>query len=125
MSNTSKYDCRGAEIVQIIEKNSGTVIGKEDKVSEISPDEILKEFYQFVMTLKNTHPEVNDKHTISRLIGERSRKDKTIWQNLRVLKRLFNGGKKASIKMSEHFVESSLWGQGAVSFIDGLMEDPE
>ncbi len=40
----------------------------------------------------------------------------TRWQNFLNLKRLWNGGKKAAVKVGEHFVESNPWGKGAGSF---------
>jgi hypothetical protein len=41
------------------------------------------------------------------------------------LKRLWNGGKKAAVKVGEHFAESSVWGKAAVAFAEGAAEDPK
>ncbi|TAG61986.1 MAG: NACHT domain-containing protein [Oscillatoriales cyanobacterium] len=45
------------------------------------------------------------------------------WQNLISLKRLYNGGKNAAVKVGEHFAESNPWGKGIVAFIEGVSED--
>jgi len=33
------------------------------------------------------------------------------WQNFLNLKRLWNGGKKAAVKVGEHFIELNPWGK--------------
>ena len=45
------------------------------------------------------------------------------WQNLLNVKRLYNGGKKAAVKVSEHFAQENVWGKGAVAFLEGISED--
>ncbi|MEG4580497.1 hypothetical protein QUA71_12905 [Microcoleus sp. MON1_C5] len=45
------------------------------------------------------------------------------WQKLISFKRLYNGGKKAALKVGEHFAESSVWGKAGVGFIEGISED--
>ena len=45
------------------------------------------------------------------------------WQNLLNVKRLYNGGKKAAIKVSEHFAQENVWGKGFVAFLEGVSED--
>ena len=45
------------------------------------------------------------------------------WQNFLNLKRLWNGGKKATFKIGEHFTEESLWGKAAIAFLEGIMEE--
>jgi len=45
------------------------------------------------------------------------------WQNFLNLKRLWNGGKKAAVKVGEHFIESNSWGKGAIAFLEGVSED--
>jgi hypothetical protein len=44
-------------------------------------------------------------------------------QNFMNLKRLWNGGKKAGLKVGEHFAESNVWGKGAIAFLEGVSED--
>jgi len=44
-------------------------------------------------------------------------------QLLSALSNLRNGGKKAAIKVGEHFVESNPWGKGAIAFLEGVSED--
>ncbi len=45
------------------------------------------------------------------------------WQNLLSLKRLYNGSKKAALKVGEHFAEENVWGKGIVAFLEGASED--
>ena len=37
--------------------------------------------------------------------------------------RLWNGSKKAGIKVGEHFAESNVWAKGAIAFLEGVSED--
>jgi hypothetical protein len=39
----------------------------------------------------------------------------TGWQNFLNLKRLWNGSKKAGIKVGEHFAENNVWAKGAIA----------
>jgi hypothetical protein len=32
-------------------------------------------------------------------------------------------GKKAELKVGEHFTEENLWGKGAIAFLEGISED--
>ena len=45
------------------------------------------------------------------------------WQNLLNVKRLYNGGKKATVKVREHFAQENVWGKGFVAFLEGASED--
>ena len=45
------------------------------------------------------------------------------WQNLLNVKRLYNGGKKAAVKVGEHFSQENVWGKGFVAFLEGISED--
>jgi hypothetical protein len=47
------------------------------------------------------------------------------WQNFLNLKRLWNGGKKATFKIGERFTEESFWGKAAIAFLAGVMEESE
>jgi hypothetical protein len=45
------------------------------------------------------------------------------WQDLLNVKRLYNGGKKAALKVGEHFAEQNPWGKGLIAFLEGVSED--
>jgi hypothetical protein len=47
------------------------------------------------------------------------------WQNFLKLKRLWNGAKKAGLKVGEHFAENNPIGKGAVGFLEGVFEEPK
>jgi Tol biopolymer transport system component len=44
-------------------------------------------------------------------------------QNFLSLKRLWNGSKKATLKIGEHFTKENLWGKAAIAFLEGISED--
>jgi hypothetical protein len=39
------------------------------------------------------------------------------------VKRLYNGGKKAALKVGEHFAEENIWGKGLIAFLEGVSEN--
>lgn len=45
------------------------------------------------------------------------------WQNLLNVKRLYNGSKKAAVKVGEYFTQENPWGKGFVAFLEGVSED--
>jgi uncharacterized coiled-coil DUF342 family protein len=47
------------------------------------------------------------------------------WQNLLSLKRLYNGSKKAALKVGEHFAQENVWGKAVVALLEGVSEDVE
>jgi HEAT repeat protein len=47
------------------------------------------------------------------------------WQNFLSLKRLWNGAKKAGLKVGEHFTEENVWGKAAIAFLEGFTEDAD
>jgi hypothetical protein len=51
--------------------------------------------------------------------------DKPRFANFLNLKRLWNGSKKAALKIGEHFVEENPWGKGAIAFLEGVTEEVE
>jgi hypothetical protein len=59
----------------------------------------------------------------SNTIDSEIRRTDTRWQNFLTLKCLWNGGKKAVIKVSEHFTEENVWGKAAIAFLEGITED--
>lgn len=73
----------------------------------------------------------NSNHSKHRVgVGEASalaeslpKRESPQWQNLLNVKRLYNGGKKAAVKVSEHFSQENVWGKGLVAFIEGVSED--
>jgi hypothetical protein len=92
-----------------------------------SPEAALNAVVQIIQALEKKHTEVQDEQQARNIIDaefKEIKEQKPIeWQNLISLKRLYNGGKKAAVKVGEHFAESSVWGKAGVGFIEGISED--
>ncbi len=80
---------------------------------------LLTSYKHFIDELQQQNPHVTDETAIIQTIDTEARRIDTHWQNFLNLKRLWNGGKKAAIKVGEHFVESNPWGKGAIAFLEG------
>lgn len=90
-------------------------------------DVLLSDFKQFVSDLQAKYPTLNDDIAVAQIIDVEAKlveaKDQKRWQHFLDLKRLWNGGKKAAIKIGEHFVEQNPWGKGAIAFLEGISEE--
>ena len=84
---------------------------------------LLTGYKHFIDELQQQNPHVTNETAIIQTIDTEARRIDTRWQNFLNLKRLWNGGKKAAIKVGEHFVESNSWGKGAIAFLEGVSED--
>ncbi len=88
---------------------------------------LLIDFQQFIQQLQQKYPALADPTTIPQIIECEAKliegQDHQRWQNFLNLKRLWNGGKKAGIKVSEHFTENNVWAKGAIAFLEGVSED--
>lgn len=124
MSEPSKYNIT-TDVNQIIENNSGTVIGKQ--VSQSSPEAALDAIVQIIRALEQKYTFVQDEQQALKIIDaeftEIEAKQLPQWQDLMNIKRLYNGGKKAALKVGEHFAEQNPWGKGFVAFLEGVSED--
>ncbi|MGG6284724.1 NACHT domain-containing protein [Leptolyngbya sp. AN03gr2] len=84
---------------------------------------LLTSYKQFIHELQQEHPDLTHETEITKTITVEARRIDARWQNFLSLKRLWNGGKKAAVKVGEHFVESNPWGKGAIAFLEGVSED--
>lgn len=85
---------------------------------------LLADFEQFINDLQRQYPNATDETAIQ-IIDVEAQKQPIRLQNFLNLKRLWNGGKKAAVKVGEHFTEQNPWGKGAIAFLDGVMEEPK
>jgi hypothetical protein len=122
MSN-SKYNFPNAQKVQVFEQVDTYIENNQQQ----SQDTALLAIVQIIQTLekRNTHVQ-NPQQAIDIIDAEfksleASRSPQ--WQNLLNVKRLYNGGKKAAVKVGEHFAQENVWGKGAVAFLEGISED--
>ena len=92
-----------------------------------SPEAALNAVVQIIQALEKKHTEVQDEEQARNIIDaefKEIKQQKPIeWQNLITLKRVYNGGKNAAVKVGEHFAESSPWVKGFVGFLEGISED--
>lgn len=102
----------------------GDMIGTQHThSSEQNFEVLLTNYKQFIDEVQQENPNLTDAAEITKTIDVEARRIDTRWQNFLNLKRLWNGGKKAAIKVGEHFVESNPWGKGAIAFLEGVSED--
>ncbi|MEG4231605.1 HEAT repeat domain-containing protein, partial [Microcoleus sp. Pol11C3] len=92
-----------------------------------SPEAALNAVVQIIQALEKKHTEVQDEQLARKIIDaefkEIKEQKRIEWKNLISLKRLYNGGKNAAVKVGEHFAESSVWGKAGVGFVEGISED--
>ncbi len=118
MSETPKYDLRGAKIGNFAETiQSG---GRQEATQNIyAPeqdfDKLLADYQQFFNSLQQKYPTQTPEAVLQPIIDaefqEIQKTQPQRWQNFLNLKRHWNGGKKATLKMGEHFTKENLWGK--------------
>jgi hypothetical protein len=90
---------------------------------------LLADYKQFIGSLTQKYPAQTPESAIPVILDAELKEVQTAqpqrWQNFLNLKRLWNGAKKAGLKVGEHFAENSLWEQTALAFLEGLMDKPE
>jgi HEAT repeats len=105
----------------------GDQIGiQQNYAPEQNFDILLADYKQFITDLQPKYSEVTTTTVATQTIATEAKKlPQARLQNFLNLKRLWNGGKKAAIKVGEHFAEENPWGKGAIAFLEGVMEDAE
>ena len=109
------------------ENSNPKVIQKIEAAQQSSPEAALNAVVQIIQALEKKYTYVQDeqqaRHIIDAEFKEIKEQKPIEWQNLISLKRLYNGGKNAAVKVGEHFAESSPWGKGFLGFLEGVSED--
>jgi HEAT repeat protein len=81
----------------------------------------------FLIQLQTQYPNVTTETQALTIIDSKFKeietKQLTQWQDLLNVKRLWNGGKNAAVKVGEHFTEQNIWGKSFVAFLEGMSED--
>jgi hypothetical protein len=131
MNNSSKYNFPNAQKVQIFEQVDTYIENNQPESSETA----LLAIIQIIQALEQKHTGITDRQQamvydqseIIEIIDAEFKELKASqplqWQNLLSVKRLYNGGKKAALKVGEHFTEENPWGKGLVAFLEGFSED--
>ena len=106
----------------------GDMISTQNNSTVEQTFEILVEDYQaFITQLQQKYSSVTDETAIVQIIDVEAKliksHDKPRWQKFLNLKQLWNGSKKASVKVGEHFAENNVWAKGAIAFLEGVSED--
>ena len=105
---------------------AGDQIGTQN-IQQESQDTALLAIVQIIQELEKKYTLVQDPQQAIDIIDaefkslEADRSPQ--WQNLLNVKCLYNGGKKAAVKVGEHFTQENVWGKGAVAFLEGISED--
>jgi hypothetical protein len=110
-----------------IEFAQHTSASEQTSSSEKTLEILLTDYQQFIQQLQQKYPTLADATTVPQIIEVEAKlleaQDQQRWQNFLNLKRLWNGGKKAGIKVGEHFAENNVWAKGAIAFLEGVSED--
>ena len=109
------------------ENSNPNVTQNIQAAQQSSPEAALNAVVQIIQALEKKYSYVQDEQQARNIIDAEFKEIKEQkpfeWQNLISLQRLYNGGKKAALKVCEHFAESSPWGKAGVAFIEGICED--
>jgi hypothetical protein len=122
---SGKYDNAfpNAQKVQIFEQVNTYIENQQPESSEAAFLTIV----QIIQALEQKHSQVNNQQQAIEIIDAEFKTLKAIqpfqWQNLLSVKRFYNGGKKAAVKVGEHFAQENPWGKGFVAFLEGFSED--
>ena len=103
------------------------IITQDQSTVEQKFEILLTDYKQFVDQLQQKYPTLSDATAASQIIEVEAKlieaQDQSRWQNFLNLKRIWNGGKKATVKVGEHFAENNVWAKGAIAFLEGVSED--
>jgi hypothetical protein len=121
-----KYDNAfpNAKKVQIFEQVDTYIENNQQEPSESA----LLAIVQIIQTLEKKYTFVQDQQAIDIIDAEFKELEASQspqWQNLLSLKRLYNGSKKAALKVGEHFAQENVWGKAVVALLEGVSEDVE
>jgi len=122
----SKYNFPKAEIVQIIENNSGEVIAKK-YANDPAFTDALSEIVQILTTLQQNHPTATEKEAVEIIEAEfqvikinQPNKWKTFQRDLLNSERWLKGGKSALSETAKHYLEDSVFAKAFLAFLDGF-----
>jgi hypothetical protein len=97
--------------------------------SDRSFDALLNDYKTFFNDLQQKYPPQIPEPALLPIIDAEFQEIKKTqpqrWQNFLSLKRLWNGGKKATFKIGEHFTEENVWGKAAIAFLESVMDDKD
>jgi len=109
------------------EGSNPKVIQNVQNTQQASSDTALNAVVEIIRALEQKYSFVQDEQQALSIIDAEFKEIKANqlpqWQDLMNVKRLWNGGKKVTVKVGEHYAEESVWGKGLVAFLEGVSED--
>jgi len=101
--------------------------GINDDLLVLNMDILLNDYKHFFDKLQQKYPAQTPESVIPGIINtefqELEKTQPQRWQNFLNLKRLWNGGKKATFKMGEYFTGENVWGKMAIAFLEGISDN--
>lgn len=126
MLDQPKYNFPNAQKVQIFERVE-TYIENNNHL-DTNRQDVLDDLKQMVVNWQQSNPQATQEQATAIIEAEfkeiRNSNPKR-WYQFLSIKRLFNGFKKSSLNVSEHFAEESLWGKAIIGFFEGVTDDIE
>lgn len=90
-------------------------------------DTLMTDYKQFLEQLQENNSAVTDISVIPQILEAEVKliesQDQQRWRKFLDLKRLWNGSKKAGLKVGEHFAENNPWAKAGIAFLEGVSED--
>jgi HEAT repeat protein len=126
MTDQPKYNFPNAQKVQIFEQVETYIENNNSNAIDPNTKQSLNDLQQIVSDLQRRHPQATEEEATAIIEVEFEEIKLTQpqrWRNLLSLKRLWNGVKKGSIKIGEHFAEETPWGKGVIGFLEGITDD--
>jgi hypothetical protein len=125
MSDTSKYSIR-ADVVQIVESNSGEVIAKK-YAADPEFTEALTEIIQILVQLYQNYPSATQSEAEDIIEAEfeeirinQPNKWKDLQRNFLNRERWFNGGKAALSETAKHYANNNVFYKAGLAFLEGF-----
>jgi hypothetical protein len=126
MSDVPKYSFPNAQKVQIIEQIETYNENNYATVPEVQ--QALEDLQQTIANLQRQYPQATETEAATIIDAEFTTIQTTQpkrWQNFLKLKRLWNGVKKGSLKVGEHYAEETAWGKGFIGLLEGITDEVE
>lgn len=133
MSESSKYTIH-TQSSQIIEQNTGTVIGIQNNTqSDPELQKAISELNTLLTQLQTQHPTVTTETEALAIIDAEfteirqtpTHKLATLRQQILNPERHFQALKAALNEIVNYYLEENIWGKTAIAYLDKLSEDPK
>jgi HEAT repeat protein len=133
MAEQSKYNFPNAQTVQIIENNSGQVIGEQSNYAQDQElKDVLGELKIFLTQLQEQHPQITTETQALEIIDaeftaiehSESSRVKVLRKQLLNPERHLQATKATLGEVVKHYLEESIWAKAIITYLDKLSEEP-